>query len=153
MHIERRTDSQRMPLCCAGAGFARVYISEGGLLDSFAISASLFCIVMTSVLTGTVLPFGLAFVGVDPANAGTTIQVSRFINKLFGCIEPNSSIVARADFCTPEIVGHVCVVYVFISNTCILPAQVWCDVTGCLITCVTCKLILEQLANALPAGT
>lgn len=63
----------------AGAGFARVYVSEGSLLDSCAISASLFCIVMTSVLTGTVLPFGLAFVGVDPANAGTTIQVSSIL--------------------------------------------------------------------------
>ncbi len=51
-------------------------MSEGGLLDSFAISTSLFFIVMTSVLTGTVLPFALAFVGIDPANAGTTIQVS-----------------------------------------------------------------------------
>lgn len=87
-----------------GAGFARVYVSEGSLLDSCAISASLFCIVMTSVLTGTVLPFGLAFVGVDPANAGTTIQV-------------------------------------------------WCDITGCLITCVTCKLILDQLAHMLPLGS
>ncbi|BDA41032.1 probable magnesium transporter MgtE [Coccomyxa sp. Obi] len=87
-----------------GAGFARVYVSEGSLLDSCAISASLFCIVMTSVLTGTVLPFGLAFMGVDPANAGTTIQV-------------------------------------------------WCDITGCLITCVTCKLILDQLAHMLPLGS
>lgn len=31
---------------------------------------------MTSVLTGTALPFGLAKLGVDPANAGTSIQVS-----------------------------------------------------------------------------
>lgn len=29
---------------------------------------------MTSVLTGTALPFGLAKLGVDPANAGTSIQ-------------------------------------------------------------------------------
>jgi Mg/Co/Ni transporter MgtE len=64
----------------AVGGFARVYVSEGSLLDSFAISTSLFCIVMTSVLTGTVLPFGLAMIGVDPANAGTTIQVSFGLN-------------------------------------------------------------------------
>ena len=57
------------------AGFARVYITEGSLLDSVAISASLFCIVMSSVLTGTALPFGLAMMGIDPANAGTSVQV------------------------------------------------------------------------------
>ncbi|CAK0758335.1 hypothetical protein CVIRNUC_002612 [Coccomyxa viridis] len=82
------------------AGFARVYITEGSLLDSVAISASLFCIVMSSVLTGTALPFGLAMMGVDPANAGTSIQVL-------------------------------------------------CDIAGCLITCLTCKLILEQASGIL----
>ena len=30
---------------------------------------------MTSVLTGTMLPFGLAKAGIDPANAGTSVQV------------------------------------------------------------------------------
>ena len=59
----------------AVAGFARVYITEGSLMDSVAISASLFCIVMSSVLTGTALPFGLAMMGIDPANAGTSVQV------------------------------------------------------------------------------
>lgn len=44
-------------------------------MDSVAISASLFCIVMSSVLTGTALPFGLAMMGIDPANAGTSVQV------------------------------------------------------------------------------
>ena len=57
------------------AGFARVYITDGSLMDSVAISASLFCIVMSSVLTGTALPFGLAMMGIDPANAGTSVQV------------------------------------------------------------------------------
>lgn len=38
-------------------------------------SQSLFAIVITSVLLGCTLPFGLARLGVDPANAGTTIQV------------------------------------------------------------------------------
>ena len=51
-------------------GFVRVYVTNGGLANSAAIAASLFLIVMTSVVTGTLLPFGLARVGVDPANAG-----------------------------------------------------------------------------------
>lgn len=62
-----------------------MYVSEGSLIDSCAISASLLCIVMTSVLTGTALPFGLAFIGVDPANAGTTIQVSQHERKAQLC--------------------------------------------------------------------
>ena len=53
----------------------RVYLTNGSLVNSSAISLSLFAIVMTSVLTGTALPFGLAKMGVDPANAGTSIQV------------------------------------------------------------------------------
>lgn len=54
----------------------RVYLTNGSLLNSTAISVSLFAIVMTSVLTGTALPFALAKIGVDPANAGTSIQAS-----------------------------------------------------------------------------
>lgn len=57
-------------------------------------------IVMTSVLAGAALPFGLARAGLDPANAGTTIQVLM-------------------------------------------------DVTGVVITCVTCKLILDTLTHSL----
>ena len=53
----------------------RVYLTNGSLLNSAAISLSLFTIVMTSVLTGTALPFALAKSGVDPANGGTVIQV------------------------------------------------------------------------------
>lgn len=34
-----------------------------------------------------------------------------------------------------------------------LLVQVWCDITGCLITCVTCKLILDQLAHMFPLGS
>lgn len=48
----------------------QVYVTNGGLLNSLAISASLFLIVMSSVLIGTLLPFGLQRVGIDPANAG-----------------------------------------------------------------------------------
>ncbi|KAG7669462.1 hypothetical protein Ndes2526B_g05794 [Nannochloris sp. 'desiccata'] len=59
----------------SAAGWLRVYLTNGNALNSTAISMSLFLIVVTSVLLGAALPFGLAKAGVDPANAGTTIQV------------------------------------------------------------------------------
>jgi Mg/Co/Ni transporter MgtE len=59
----------------SAAGWMRVYLTNGNALNSTAISMSLFLIVVTSVLLGAALPFGLAKAGVDPANAGTTIQV------------------------------------------------------------------------------
>ncbi|CAM9905759.1 unnamed protein product, partial [Ectocarpus sp. 8 AP-2014] len=61
----------------AAGGFVRVWVTEGTTLrDASAISSSLFLIVMASVLLGSALPFGFARAGVDPANAGTTIQVA-----------------------------------------------------------------------------
>ncbi|KAK9810750.1 hypothetical protein WJX73_004890 [Symbiochloris irregularis] len=87
----------------ACGGFIRVYLSHGSIASSFAISSSLFFIVVTSVFSGTALPFALAKAGVDPANAGTSIQVIM-------------------------------------------------DVSGCLITCFTCNLILNQLAGILPVS-
>ena len=59
----------------SAAGWVRVYVTNGDALNSTAIAISLFLIVCTSVLAGTALPFGLAKAGVDPANAGTSIQV------------------------------------------------------------------------------
>lgn len=44
----------------AAAGFVRVYLTNGSLLNSFAISLSLMAIVMTSVVLGSGLPFYLA---------------------------------------------------------------------------------------------
>lgn len=57
------------------AGWIRVYITNGDAMNSTAIAISLFLIVIASVLLGAALPFGLAKAGVDPANAGTSIQV------------------------------------------------------------------------------
>lgn len=57
------------------AGFVRVYVTNGSLVNAFAISVSLLAIVFASVLLGTGLPFALARGGVDPAHAGTSIQV------------------------------------------------------------------------------
>ena len=71
----------------AVGGFIRVYITDGSFVNSCAISLSLFMIVMTSVLTGTILPFGLAKAGIDPANAGTGVQVSTLIRSYGGCLQ------------------------------------------------------------------
>ena len=49
--------------------------NDNALTAAIGISSSLFVIVTTSTLTGSALPFLLAFCGQDPANAGTTIQV------------------------------------------------------------------------------
>lgn len=59
----------------SAAGWLRVWLTNGDARNSTAISLSLFIIVVASVLAGTALPFALAKVGVDPANAGTSIQV------------------------------------------------------------------------------
>lgn len=56
-------------------GFIRVYVTNGDLTNAVAISSSLMTIVMASVLLGSSLPFALSRLGVDPANAGTSIQV------------------------------------------------------------------------------
>ena len=59
----------------AAGGYARVYLSEGVPIDALAIASALFFIVNASVLTGASLPFLLAWRGVDPVHAGTTVQV------------------------------------------------------------------------------
>lgn len=59
----------------AAAGWIRVFVTNGDATNATAISLSLFLIVLASVLAGAALPFGLARAGIDPANAGTSIQV------------------------------------------------------------------------------
>ena len=56
-------------------GFFRVFVTHGNLRDSVAIAASLLLIVLASVLLGTALPFALVRAGIDPAHAGSSIQV------------------------------------------------------------------------------
>lgn len=86
----------------SAAGFARVYLTSGCLVNSAAIALSVLGIVSTSCLLGSGLPFMLARAGVDPANAGTSIQVIM-------------------------------------------------DILGVAITCVTCDMVLTQLATGLAA--
>mmetsp|Transcript_11093 Transcript_11093/g.31013 ORF Transcript_11093/g.31013 Transcript_11093/m.31013 type:complete len:138 (+) Transcript_11093:559-972(+) len=59
----------------ATIGYLRVYVTNGSHENAFAISLSLFFIVLTSTVLGTTLPFVLFDMGFDPANAGTSIQV------------------------------------------------------------------------------
>lgn len=60
-------------------GLARVYVTHGVLRDAAAIGASLFLIVLASILLGTALPFALSRAGLDPAHAGSSIQVGPFL--------------------------------------------------------------------------
>lgn len=67
--------SELLSLLAAVGGLARVYVTHGVLRDAAAIAASLFLIVLSSVLLGAALPFALARAGLDPAHAGSSIQV------------------------------------------------------------------------------
>ena len=57
------------------AGFVRVVAFDASIADATAISASLFIIVGTSVVLGTLLPLLLQNLKVDAAHASTSIQV------------------------------------------------------------------------------
>ena len=57
------------------AGFVRVVAFDATIEDAVAISSSLFIIVATSVILGTLLPLLLTNLRVDAAHASTTIQV------------------------------------------------------------------------------
>jgi Mg/Co/Ni transporter MgtE len=81
----------------SAGGFVRVYLTNGDLNNAAAISISLLAIVMSSVVLGTALPFALSRVGVDPANAGTSIQVVMDILGVFiTCVTCNLILVQFA---------------------------------------------------------
>lgn len=117
-------------------GFLRVYITDGSLENSFAISLSLFLIVLTSVLTGTMLPFGLAKAGVDPANAGTSVQVSILWMLL---VSPRHA----------RLTSGGCTRFCSANTCCMLLQQVLMDISGVAITCFTCNLMLNHLSKVL----
>ena len=80
-----------LAILLSGAGYLRVSLSGGTPADCAAISTALFCIVFTSVVLGTLLPFTFRSLGVDPANAGTTIQVTMdVLGVLFTCLVATS---------------------------------------------------------------
>ena len=84
---------------------------------------SLWLVVLSSVTVGTFLPFGLAKLGIDPANAGTSIQVQPVLHPL-GRISHS----AEAQCASVQVVM---------------------DILGCIITCVSCDILLRQLAGSL----
>ena len=59
----------------AAAAWFRVWIFSMGSVNATAIALSCFAIVTTSVVAGTILPFALQLVGLDPAHAGASVQV------------------------------------------------------------------------------
>jgi hypothetical protein len=76
--VPSRDLSMNSASICAVGGLARVYVTHGVLRDAAAIGASLFLIVLASILLGTALPFALSRAGLDPAHAGSSIQVRLF---------------------------------------------------------------------------
>ena len=89
-------------------------------------------IVTTSVLIGTMLPFGLAKAGVDPANAGTSVQVCRTGSRTKIAVHcPRISCMSIS-----EAYGM----------------QVLMDISGVAITCFTCNLMLNHLSQVLLLG-
>eukprot|EP00529_Nitzschia_sp_RCC80_P022429 CAMPEP_0113509574 /NCGR_PEP_ID=MMETSP0014_2-20120614/37654_1 /TAXON_ID=2857 /ORGANISM="Nitzschia sp." /LENGTH=494 /DNA_ID=CAMNT_0000405425 /DNA_START=307 /DNA_END=1791 /DNA_ORIENTATION=+ /assembly_acc=CAM_ASM_000159 len=57
------------------SGFIRAAVFKVPMLETFAITSSLFMIVIISVVVGSTLPLGMQMVGIDPAHSSTTIQV------------------------------------------------------------------------------
>lgn len=73
-------------LILGGIGFARVYYFYGShdmFYSTIAITLSLFCIVLSSVIIGTTLPFVIGFLGADREHAAPIIQVVMDITGVF----------------------------------------------------------------------
>lgn len=64
-----------LSIILATAGCIRAAVFMTPWLETFAITSSLFMIVMISVVLGAILPLGMRMVGIDPAHSSTTIQV------------------------------------------------------------------------------
>ena len=62
-------------MCMTIAGYIRVRLFDYSMRDAIAIATSLFLIVISSVVIGTLLPLLLHRLHLDPAHAGATIQV------------------------------------------------------------------------------
>jgi Mg/Co/Ni transporter MgtE len=57
------------------AGCIRAAIFMTPMLETFAITTSLFMIVSISIILGALLPLGMKKIRIDPAHSSTTIQV------------------------------------------------------------------------------
>ena len=85
-----------------------------GAVNALAIGLSCFAIVSMSVAAGTVLPFALQLVGLDPAHAGASVQATL----------------------PPQIPHECCCCGLWESRLtrCRFDCQVFMDVMGCLVT-------------------
>ena len=57
------------------SGCIRAAIFLTPIMETIAITASLFMIVIISIVLGATMPLAMQLVGIDPANSSTTIQV------------------------------------------------------------------------------
>ena len=105
------------------AGFFRVIAFQNTVRAALAITTSLVAIVFSSVIIGAGLPMVLHHLQVDPAHAGATIQVAR---------PTHCSTTSHHS----EAVAHECV------DVTLWAPQVIMDLSGVLITCVVCSLML-----------
>ena len=64
-----------LSLVLGTAGCIRAAVFLTPWLETFAITSSLFMIVIISIVIGALLPLGMKNVGIDPAHSSTTIQV------------------------------------------------------------------------------
>lgn len=90
----------------AGIGFTRVYWmyedGSGLFWSAMAITLSLFCIVITSAVLGTLLPFLLEYLGIDREMAAPAIQVFMDIcGVLITCVV-STMIIPESEHSTPH---------------------------------------------------
>jgi len=79
------------------AGFVRAKVFAVPWMETFAITTSLFLIVIISVAVGATLPLGMEKVGIDPAHSSTTIQVIMDITGVVITVHV-SSLMLNSDF-------------------------------------------------------
>lgn len=74
------------------AGFLRAALFYTPMAELFAITASLFMIIMISVVIGALLPLLMKIVGIDPAHSCTSIQVTMDIIGVLATVHVSSAI-------------------------------------------------------------
>jgi len=79
------------------SGFIRAAVFQTETAETVAITSSLFIIVLISIFAGSLLPFGMKRIGIDPAHSSTTIQVLMDImGVMITCVI--SSIIMKSNF-------------------------------------------------------
>jgi len=79
------------------SGFILAAVFQTEIAETVAITSSLFIIVLISIFAGSLLPFGMKRIGIDPAHSSTTIQVLMDImGVMITCVI--SSIIMKSNF-------------------------------------------------------